>query len=135
MIPGTWVQRWQILAFGKKFLWMSCPLRWSKDDDGNNWYQDQHVAISKIITVTVINFISDFATNSYGESWDSSSEKFWVPLQKHWVPVQKTISPNLLGPLCDQVDKIDLCVLHGMHAIYVCAFWGIFMYQGCRTKR
>ena len=25
-------------------------------------------------------------TNSYGESWDSSCEKYWVPVQKHWVP-------------------------------------------------
>ena len=28
-------------------------------------------------------------TNSYGESWDSSCEKYWVPVQKHWVPGKK----------------------------------------------
>ena len=34
---------------------------------------------------------SDFVTNSYGESWDSSCEKSWVPVQKQQlqVPVQK----------------------------------------------
>ena len=50
----------------------------------------------------------------YGESWGSSCEKFWVPLQNHWVPVQKTRSPNLkmLGPLCDQVDKRYSFVKH-----------------------
>ena len=26
---------------------------------------------------------SDFATNSYGESWDSSGEKSWVPVKKN----------------------------------------------------
>ena len=36
---------------------------------------------------------SDFVTNSYGESWDSSCEKSWVPVQNHWVPVQKSFSP------------------------------------------
>ena len=28
---------------------------------------------------------SDFATNSNGESWDSSWEQSQVPVQKHWV--------------------------------------------------
>ena len=28
-------------------------------------------------------------TNSYGESWDSSCEKYWVPVQKQWVPDKK----------------------------------------------
>ena len=39
--------------------------------------------------------------NSYGESWDSSCVKLWVPVQNHWFPVQKTTSPKLkmLGPL------------------------------------
>ena len=33
---------------------------------------------------------SDFVTNSYGKSWDSSSEKSWVPaVHNQWVPVQK----------------------------------------------
>ena len=32
---------------------------------------------------------SDFATSSYGESWDSSCEKSWVSVQNHWVPVKK----------------------------------------------
>ena len=39
-----------------------------------------------------------------GESWDSSCENLWVPVQNQWVPVKKTISPKLkmLGPLCNQ---------------------------------
>ena len=32
---------------------------------------------------------SDFVTNSYGESWDSSCEKSLVPVQTQWVPVKK----------------------------------------------
>ena len=32
---------------------------------------------------------SDFATSSYGESWDSSCEKSWVAVQNYWVPVLK----------------------------------------------
>ena len=32
---------------------------------------------------------NDFVTNSYGESWDSSCEKYWVPVQNQWVPVKK----------------------------------------------
>ena len=28
---------------------------------------------------------SDFVTNSYGESWDLSCEKSWVPVQNQWV--------------------------------------------------
>ena len=31
--------------------------------------------------------LSDFVTKSYGESWDSSCEKSWVPVKK------KTVSP------------------------------------------
>ena len=58
---------------------------------------------------------SDFVTNSCGESWDSSCEKSWAPVQNHWVPVQKTTSPKLkmLGPLCNQTDVVVvlLCLL------------------------
>ena len=32
---------------------------------------------------------TDFVTNSYGESWDSSCDKSWVPLQNCWVSVKK----------------------------------------------
>ena len=35
---------------------------------------------------------SDFVTNSYGESWDLSCEKSWVPFQNQWVPVKKNKS-------------------------------------------
>ena len=28
--------------------------------------------------------------NSYGESWDSTCEKLWVPVQTHWVPIKKS---------------------------------------------
>ena len=41
----------------------------------------------------ISNQCSDFVTNSYGESWDSSCWKSWVPLQNHWVPVQNKMSP------------------------------------------
>ena len=40
---------------------------------------------------------SDFVRNSYGESWNSSCEKTWVPVQKHWDSKLKK-----LGSLCDQ---------------------------------
>ena len=32
---------------------------------------------------------SDFVTNRYGESWDSSCEKTWVPVWNHWELVKK----------------------------------------------
>ena len=32
---------------------------------------------------------SDFLTNSYGESWDSSCEKSWVPVHNQCIPVKK----------------------------------------------
>ena len=32
--------------------------------------------------------ISDFVTNSYGESRDSSCEKSWVQVHNQWVPAQ-----------------------------------------------
>ena len=35
---------------------------------------------------------SDFVTNSYGKSWDSSCEKSWVPVQNQCVSVQKNES-------------------------------------------
>ena len=37
---------------------------------------------------------SDFVTNSYSESWDTSCEKSWVPVLNHWVPVEKEKSQN-----------------------------------------
>ena len=47
---------------------------------------------------------SDFATSSYGESWDSSCEKSWVSVQNHWVPVKEKKSSKLkiFGTLCNQ---------------------------------
>ena len=35
------------------------------------------------------NYNSDFVTDSYGESWDSSCETSRVPVQNQWVPVKK----------------------------------------------
>ena len=34
---------------------------------------------------------SDFVTNSYGESWNSSACETWswVPVQNQWVPIKK----------------------------------------------
>ena len=37
---------------------------------------------------------SDFVTNCYSESWDTSCEKSWVPVLNHWVPVEKEKSQN-----------------------------------------
>ena len=50
-------------------------------------------------------YISDFITNSYGESLDLSCEKSSVPAQNQWAPViEKQTSPKLkmLGPLRNQ---------------------------------
>jgi len=46
---------------------------------------------------------SDFVTNSYGESSDSSCEKSWVPVKK------RTRSPKLkmLGPLCNWIVNLE----------------------------
>ena len=33
--------------------------------------------------------VSDFVSNSYGESWDSSCEKLWVPVRNQWVSGKK----------------------------------------------
>ena len=35
--------------------------------------------------------VNGLVTNSYGQSWDSSCEKYWVPVQKYWVPDIKNI--------------------------------------------
>ena len=44
----------------------------------------------KICAVNVsLLFSSDFVTNSYGESWDSCSQKSRVSVHNHWVSVQK----------------------------------------------
>ena len=45
-----------------------------------------HVIFSHCLT----SIHSDYVTNSYGESWDSSKcEKSWVPVHNQWVPVKK----------------------------------------------
>ena len=38
---------------------------------------------------------SVFDTNSYGESWDSSCENSWVPVQNQWVPFKKKKEPEI----------------------------------------
>ena len=50
--------------------------------------------------------ISDFVTNSYGESWDSSCEKSWVPGHNQWVPAEKK-QGFMLGPLCNQTVNLE----------------------------
>ena len=45
----------------------------------------------ELIYVSTI-YSSDFVTNSYGESWDSSCEKSRVPVQKQWVPKLKMLA-------------------------------------------
>ena len=46
-------------------------------------------------------YTSDFVTNSYGESWDSSCKKLGVPVQNQWVPKLK-----MFGPLCNQTVNL-----------------------------
>ena len=54
--------------------------------------------------------LSDFVTNSYGESWDSSCEKINHEYQSRTIESQlkKKKSPKLkmLGPLCNQSQLI-----------------------------
>ena len=45
------------------------------------------------------NTCRDFVTNSYGESWDKSGEKSWVP-------VKKSLKLKMLGPLCNQTVNL-----------------------------
>ena len=42
----------------------------------------KRICVSWLINFRVHKLFSDFVTNSYGESWDSSFEKSWVPFQK-----------------------------------------------------
>ena len=51
------------------------------------------------------DFLSDFVANSYGESWDSASEKSWVQNQR--VAVKET-NPKfkMLGPLCNHTVNL-----------------------------
>ena len=35
---------------------------------------------------------SDFVTNSYGESWDSSCEKSWVPVKKNKSEIENALA-------------------------------------------
>ena len=58
------------------------------------------VLISQFILL-LYYFISDFATNNYGESWDSSFEKSWVPVKKKTSPKLK-----MLGPFCNQTVNL-----------------------------
>ena len=37
----------------------------------------------------VVMTSTDFIKNGYGESWDSSCEKSWVPVHNQWLPVNK----------------------------------------------
>ena len=45
------------------------------------------------------NTCRDFVTNSYGESWNKSGEKSWVP-------VKKSLKLKMLGPLCNQTVNL-----------------------------
>ena len=52
------------------------------------------MSLEEGIILSVTNKSSDFVTDSYGEYWDSSCEKSWVPVQNHWVPVKKQWVPG-----------------------------------------
>ena len=63
------------------------------------------------------------ATNSYGESWDSSCEKYWGPVQKHWIPDKKNIEAcnwKCLG-LCVTRQLIWLISLTDSKTLYYCS--------------
>ena len=49
----------------------------------------------------------DFVTNSYGESWDSSCEKLWVPVQK-WVWHWKCLGLYVTRPVNLKADSKTL---------------------------
>ena len=59
--------------------------------------------------------------NSYGESWYSSCEKYWVPFQRHWVPDKKIYVCNwkCLG-LCVTRQLIWLITLTDSKTLYYC---------------
>ena len=62
-------------------------------------------------------------TNSYGESWDSSCEQYWVPVQKHSVPDKKNIQVcnwKCLG-LCVTRQLIWLISLTDSKTLYYCS--------------
>ena len=61
-------------------------------------------------------------TNSYGESWDSSCEKYWVPVQKHRVPgkKKKVCDWKCVG-LCVTRQLIWLISLTDSKTLYYCS--------------
>ena len=44
---------------------------------------NDHVKWRSRIQLETLKY-GDFVSNSYGESWDSSCERSWVPVQNHW---------------------------------------------------
>ena len=72
--------------------------------------------LSWVYLLQVTQLHSDFVTNSYGESWDSSCEQIMSPSPE--VPVKETTNPQLemLGPLCAQTNKRDSVVKHNEHS-------------------
>ena len=61
-------------------------------------YTGGHLCLNDRNAINNVNQSSELVTNRSGESWDSSCEKSWVPVQNQWVPVQKTSSKlKLLG--------------------------------------
>ena len=61
---------------------------------------------------------SDFVTNSYGESWDSSCGKPWVPVQNHWAPVQKTMSSWVFCNHTVNLEADSKILYYGLVKIY-----------------
>ena len=97
---------WIILELKKLYL-KHFSLQWMLFEVGgfNDTFEENSLkAYFKTINFCVISVLirsgfngsSDFVTNSFGESWDSSCEKSWVPVRNHWVAVQKTVSPWLI---------------------------------------
>ena len=60
-------------------------------------------------------------TNSYGESWDSSCEKYWVPVQKHQVPGKKKVCNWKCVGLCVTRQLIWLISLTDSKTLYYCS--------------
>ena len=60
------------------------------DQNGRNLECCIFKTISAFTLYTGNSHCHSVTVTVYGESWDSTCEKSWVPVQNHWVPVQKT---------------------------------------------
>ena len=95
--------QWNRTFFG--LIWFVWLFFWAGGGGGGRGKRGFYLALSAtIIQEDQLSYIqtlsSDFVINSYGESWDSSCEKSWVPVQNQWV------RNWMLGPLCNQTVNL-----------------------------